>query len=161
LFGYDFTVEYRPGKLNGVAGALSRCEKDIAAIHAISAPTFQLFDRLRTKVQDDPEVAAMHTQLEGGIARAGCSQFDGLMLFWGKIFIPKASTLSLELPSHAHIGHESIQKTMTRWWASFYSSQALCRVCEFVQGCSLCQRNNYEHLHLGRTAEAIVLGLNS
>jgi hypothetical protein len=69
LFGYDFTVEYRPGKLNGVAGALSRCEKDIAAIHAISAPTFQLFDRLCTKVQDDPEVAAMRTQLEGGIAR--------------------------------------------------------------------------------------------
>jgi hypothetical protein len=46
LFGYDLTVVYRQGKLNGAADALSRQEEDPAAVHAISSPTFELFDKL-------------------------------------------------------------------------------------------------------------------
>jgi hypothetical protein len=34
LFGYDLTVEYRPGKLNGAADALSRRDEEVAAIHS-------------------------------------------------------------------------------------------------------------------------------
>jgi hypothetical protein len=41
LFGYDLTVEYRPGKLNGAADALSHRDEDVATIHSLSAPTFQ------------------------------------------------------------------------------------------------------------------------
>ena len=40
LFGYDFTVEYRQGKLNGAADALSRREADILAVKTVSTPTF-------------------------------------------------------------------------------------------------------------------------
>jgi hypothetical protein len=65
LFGYDLTVEYRPGKLNGAMNALSCHEEDVAAVLAFSAPIFAPFDRLRAEVQDDPEVAAVHAQLEG------------------------------------------------------------------------------------------------
>jgi hypothetical protein len=49
LFGYDFIVEYRTGKLNGAADALSRREEDVTVFHAISAPTFALFDKLRVE----------------------------------------------------------------------------------------------------------------
>lgn len=43
LFGYDFIVEYRPGKLNGVADALSRRDEDpMASLHNISSLTFEL-----------------------------------------------------------------------------------------------------------------------
>jgi hypothetical protein len=41
LFGYDLTVEYRLGKLNGAADALSHRDEDVATIHSLSAPTFQ------------------------------------------------------------------------------------------------------------------------
>jgi hypothetical protein len=56
LFGYDLTVEYRPGKLNGAADALSRRDEDNATVHAISAPTFQVFDILRAEATTDNQV---------------------------------------------------------------------------------------------------------
>jgi hypothetical protein len=54
LFGYDLTAEYRPGKLNGAADALSRRDEEVAAIHSLSTPTFQLFDALRAEVDTNP-----------------------------------------------------------------------------------------------------------
>jgi hypothetical protein len=48
-------VEYRQGKLNGAADTLSHQEVDTAAVHAISAPTFELFNKLRDEIQHSPE----------------------------------------------------------------------------------------------------------
>jgi hypothetical protein len=47
LFGYDLTVEYRPGKLNGAPDALFRREEPMGNLHSMSLPTFSLFDNLR------------------------------------------------------------------------------------------------------------------
>jgi len=59
LFGYDFTVEFRPGTLNTVADALSRRHDDEAAAHAISGPSFELFDELRREVQENLDLRAL------------------------------------------------------------------------------------------------------
>jgi hypothetical protein len=115
LFGYDLTVEYRPGKLNAAADALSRHEEDIAVVHTISTPTFALVDKLQTEFQQDAEAIEVRTQLARGIALKGWSLYDDMVLFKGKIFIPEASSLWPELMSHAHNGHEGVQKTMTCW----------------------------------------------
>jgi hypothetical protein len=71
LFGYDLTVEYRPGKLNGAADALSRRDEEVAAIHSLSAPTLQLFDALRAEANTDPQVADLRAKLAAGVAREG------------------------------------------------------------------------------------------
>jgi hypothetical protein len=47
LLGFDFRVEYKPGKMNVVADALSRRDTEMAAeAMALSAPSFQLFEDL-------------------------------------------------------------------------------------------------------------------
>jgi hypothetical protein len=73
---------------------------------------------------------------------------DDLLLFHGKVFIPDASPLWPQLMSFVHdVGHEGIEKTVNRFRASFYNSQAMRRVQEYVRGCEVCQRNKTEHLH--------------
>jgi hypothetical protein len=54
LFGYDLMVEYRTGKLNSVADALSRYDSDIIVARAVLAPTFALYNDLRLEHLHDP-----------------------------------------------------------------------------------------------------------
>jgi hypothetical protein len=148
LFGYDITVEYRPGRLNAAADALSRHEEETTTINAISAPTFALFDQLREESASDPQVVALRTKLLTDDAPEGWTVQDDLLLFRGKVFIPDASPLWPQLMSFAHdVRHEGIEKTVNRFRASFYNSQSMRRVREYVQGCEVCQRNKTEHLH--------------
>ncbi|XP_066347751.1 uncharacterized mitochondrial protein AtMg00860-like [Miscanthus floridulus] len=59
LFGYDFTIEYRLGTLNVGANALSWREVDDLLLHAITEPSFQLFDDLRHKQQLDDDLRVL------------------------------------------------------------------------------------------------------
>lgn len=64
LFGFDFTVEYRPGRLNTAVDALSRRdtpddgpEGDVegAVLCIRSGPTFALFDHIRRATAVAPD----------------------------------------------------------------------------------------------------------
>lgn len=57
MFGFDFRVEYRPGRLNTVADALSRRDSEELAMHAISTPTFNFYDALRREIETTLELA--------------------------------------------------------------------------------------------------------
>jgi transposase InsO family protein len=156
LFGYDLTVEYRPGKLNEAADALSRRDEDVAALHSISAPIFQLFDTLRADLANDSQGIELRAGLQNGTAPPGWTESNGLLLYNGKVFVPASSSMWSSLLAEAHeSGHEGIQKTLHRWRSSFYSPLAARRVREFVQGCSVCQRNKTEHLHPARLLQPL------
>jgi hypothetical protein len=148
LFGYDLTVEYRSGKLNGAADALSHRAEEVATVNAISVLTFELFDKLRLESESDPQVAAICVKLLVGEAQEGWTLQEDLLLFRGKIFLPDAASLWPQLLSFAHdSGHEGIEKKVNCLRASFYNQHILRRVHEYVQGCEVCQRNKTEHLH--------------
>jgi len=148
LFGYDLTVEYRSGKLNTVADALSRRDEDTPSACALSAPSFELYDTLREELSSDAQAVAIRANLATGQADDGWTEVDGMLLYKGRVFIPDASSLWPALLAHAHdVGHEGAQKTLHRWRASFFNAHALRRVREFVRGCTTCQRNKSEHLH--------------
>jgi hypothetical protein len=73
LLGYDLTVEYRSGKLNGVADALSRRAEEVVVVHAILTPTFKLFEKLRSESKSNPQVAVVRAKLLVGEAAEGWS----------------------------------------------------------------------------------------
>ena len=146
LFGYDLTVEYRAGKFNTIADALSRRDEDVAAL-VLSGPLFTDYGVLREELQLDATAQDLCTRLAARTAPAGWQLVDGL-LYNGKVFVPEDSSLWPQLLRAAHeAGHEGVQKTLHRLRASFYSSAAQRLVRDFVRGCAVCQRNKTEHLH--------------
>jgi hypothetical protein len=114
LFGFDFTVEYRPGRLNIVADALSRGDQHVGALHVLSTPTFQFYSELREELQNNTEPRELRDTI---VANKGepWSVHDGLIHKGTRVYIPKASAT---LPTVLHLahtaGHEGIQKTLQR-----------------------------------------------
>ena len=71
LFGFDFTVEYRPGRLNTVADALSRRDADPdseagAAFCARSGPSFAFVDDIRRATITAADAQQLRAHLEAG-----------------------------------------------------------------------------------------------
>ncbi|KAB5548165.1 hypothetical protein DKX38_011571 [Salix brachista] len=60
LMGFDFAVEYRAGKHNRVADALSRCMEDHPTIAAISMPILTLFTILDSRVVRNTHQILVH-----------------------------------------------------------------------------------------------------
>jgi hypothetical protein len=107
LFGYDFSVEYRPGRLNTVADALSRRGDDDAFLAATSVPSFQLYDELRREHQEDPKIRAY---CDGVVADRGVPWrvVDGLVLHGNRVVVPKSSAVLPAVLQLAHVGHEGV-----------------------------------------------------
>lgn len=66
LFGFDFKVEYRAGRLNTVADALSRRETTSGSVYTISTPTFQLYKDLQQDCASNQEFQLLHNQISIG-----------------------------------------------------------------------------------------------
>lgn len=164
LFGFEFRVEYRPGRLNIVADALSCRDGDSCVegagcagavlvptsmeLTAISSPSFRLFDELRQEIAASPELGALRDATAAGHRGEAWRVQDGLLLHNDRVFVPQASALLPEVLQLAHTtGHEGIQKTLQRLRTDFYVEQDRQLVRDYVRACSTCQRNKTESLH--------------
>jgi len=159
LFGYAFRVEFRAGKSNVVADALSRREGEspllaplvdsgTATLSAISVPSFWLFDDIRRELEADPELRARRDAVAAGAHGAAWTVRDGLLLHDGRVFVPDGSAILEEVLHLAHTGgHEGIQKTLQRLRTEFFVEHDRRVVTDFVRSCATCQRNKTETLH--------------
>ncbi|CAO2146507.1 unnamed protein product [Urochloa humidicola] len=93
LFGYDFSVEYNPGKNNTVADALSRRDEGALSAHALSSPAFQLFDEFRREAEHLPEILTAKQMIGRGEATSAWTIVDVLVLHDGRVFAPSSSAL--------------------------------------------------------------------
>jgi hypothetical protein len=93
LLGYDFTIEYRPGRLNTVADALSRRNSEEVHLNMISTPQFQLYDDIRATISSCPKLLALRNNIVAGLKDTVWSVKDDLICKSGKIFIPANSVL--------------------------------------------------------------------
>jgi len=148
LLGFDFTVEYKPGALNMVAGTLSRRDTEDGAVLAVSAPCFDYIDRLRQAPATDPALVALRDELTAGSRGAPWALTDDLVTYDGRLYVPPASPLLPELLAAVHEdGHEGVQRTLHRLRRDFHFPDMRRIVQDFVHACATCQRYKSEHLH--------------
>jgi transposase InsO family protein len=146
LFAFDFRVEYRPGRLNTVADALSRRDADDPQLAAVSSPSFQLFDELRREIRDSAELTALSTDITTGRRDGSWAVTDGLILRDGRVFVASTSPSLDAILQLAHAGHEGVQKTLHRLRSEFHVEHDRRAVTDFVRACPTCQRNKIDAL---------------
>jgi len=154
LFGYDFTVEYRPGRLNTVADALSRRDYELLAGDAEAAgtamcvrsgPSFALIDAIRQATASATDAQDLRGRLDIGELEAPWHLADGLLLHGRRLFVPDHDDLRHQVLELAHSsGHEGVQKTLHRLRADFYIPGDKALVQDWVRACVTCQRNKTE-----------------
>jgi len=155
LFGFDFSVEYRPGRLNTVADALSRRDAEAgapvsqegatAAALALSGPSFALLDDIRRAQEATHDSQQLLAQHRAGELEAPWRLVDGLLLHGSRVFVPDHGDLRHQVLLLAHsAGHEGVQKTLHRLRADFYIPRDRMLVQDWVCACTTCQRNKTE-----------------
>lgn len=148
LFGYDFRVEYRPGRLNVVADALSRRDTEVMSTHAVSAPSFAVCDDLKHEIATTPALTALKHEIIAGLREPQWTVRDGLILYSNKVFVPDISPLRDTALQLAHsAGHEGTQKTLQRLRATFHIAHDRSLDNDYVKACVICQKNKVESLH--------------
>jgi hypothetical protein len=81
LLGFDFTVEYKPGRQNIGADALSRRDAPTGHTCAITRTSFDLFEALRQSALTDPALITFREQLESGELGQPWALVDGIVTF--------------------------------------------------------------------------------
>jgi hypothetical protein len=154
LFGFDFTMEYRLGRLNTVADALSRRDSEReaegtegAAVSALSGPSFAFLDDVCRATREAEDAQHLLQQLVDRALAAPWRMNGGLLLHGGRIFVPDHGDLCHQALLLAHsAGHEGVQKTLHRLRTDFYIPGDRALVQDWVRRCSTCQRNKTETL---------------
>ncbi|POM80020.1 Hypothetical protein PHPALM_2194, partial [Phytophthora palmivora] len=158
---YNFRVEYKPGKLNVLADALSR-RPDYELAH-VSRVTTDLYDRIRLAYQEDknytPLVQFLHDGKNVKVDRLSPrqrAQLHRYELAYGllhyrvdlrdppRVVVPNDEDLKYDILLEAHdapiSGHLGREKTyqmvsQTFWWPRMYKW-----VAHYVKTCETCQR---------------------
>ena len=91
LFDFDFTMEYRPGRLNMVADALSCYDFNAVATdagaHAISRPSFRFIDDIRAATSTADDSCRLLQQLQDGELGEPWRLAEGLLLHGSHIYV--------------------------------------------------------------------------
>jgi hypothetical protein len=126
--------------------ALSCCHEEDIVVHALSIPNFILLDEFRVEAEHLLGIVAKHAQIDIRTAGLEWALVDALVVRRSRLFIPAIATAWPQVSEHAHgIGHEGVQKTLQRLYASTLGDNRLVR--DSIRSCSVCQRNKIEHLH--------------
>ncbi|PNX73902.1 transposon Ty3 gag-pol polyprotein, partial [Trifolium pratense] len=149
LLGYHYDIQYKPGKTNVVADALSRCcEPSSAELNLLSTPPFLFINELREELQQNSSYQELcHNVISDPTKFPDFVISNGLLLMNGRIWIPANSKFKVLLLKEFHEtpvgGHAGVIKTLKRLSANFYWQHMRKEIKDFVARCFICQQTKY------------------
>lgn len=155
LLGYSFVVEYKRGKENKAADALSRRSHDStehvpdsvheASLFLISFPCPLWLDLLKDSYNSDITYQQLLSQLaDSSLTSPGFSLQNGLILYKKNIFLSSSSPLKPLILQHVHDspigGHFGYLKTLHWIKQDFFWKGMKTHVKQHIKCCEVCQR---------------------
>jgi transposase InsO family protein len=166
LLGYHFVVEYKQGKENKVADALSRkedtdlkteVEKETAYLQAqthghlcaISFPSLTWLDDLRASYVEDKELKSLVSRLQAsGEGEGHYTLNQGLLLYKDRFCIGKESGMKIKVLALIHDsplgGHSGYLKSLHRAKKDWFWHGMKKDIKAYIRGCDTCQRLKHE-----------------
>lgn len=143
LMAYDYEIQYKHGKLNPAADALSRIESNRIVIQALSSVSTELMSMIQGSWENDRQLQLKIQCLQQGKYVKNYSWTDQQLKRKGKLVVSSNSDLRNELLQYFHGsalgGHSRINGTYMKLTVVFYWKNQLKNVREFVRQCIVCQ----------------------
>jgi hypothetical protein len=150
LLEFDFTIEYKRGKENLVADALSR---KFCKLFAISAVQPAWIKDVTASYTNDPQVKALLEQflINPPGTDSPYSLKAGVLRYKGQIVVGNNTNLRQSLIEAMHSsaigGHSGLRATYHRLKKIFYWPGMKKEVETWVSRCPVCQRSKHENCH--------------
>ncbi|KAJ3708704.1 hypothetical protein LUZ61_012409 [Rhynchospora tenuis] len=157
LLGLDYKIEYKRGKENKVADALSRVESQnwsiqqtVPTMHAISEIIPQWIQDILVSYTDDPWIAELQSKLAATPPPTELTCYQGILRYKGRICVGSGGNWR-EMILHAlHDtsvgGHSGVNATYQRVKKLFYWPHLKQFVHDHVSACQSCQINKPERV---------------
>ena len=150
LLGFDYVIQYRAGKSNVVADALSRSlGSDTASLFILSVPYFTFLEDLRKELQTNQEFVTLKEKICFDTkAYPDHSLTPHFILCRGRIWLPSDCSFIKTLLSEFHQSptgcHKDFRKTLDRVAENFIWNTMTVDTRNFVANCLDCQLIKYE-----------------
>jgi hypothetical protein len=140
FLGFDFVIEYKPGRDNITADALSR-----SFMIALSSPHSILIQQILEAIKSDSSLTALKAQCADGTQADTNYQVQHDYLFWkDRLVVPTQPSIIKQISTEFHAspigGHSGILRTKARISQQFYWPNMSKDIAKFVSECLICQQ---------------------
>ncbi|GJU12068.1 uncharacterized mitochondrial protein-like protein [Tanacetum coccineum] len=155
LAEFDYQLEYKPGKANVVADALSRKAKFVA----ITQAQFFLQDRIKEGLEHDPLAKKIIALAKDRRTQRFWLKEDMLLTKGDRLYVPKWGDLRRAILKECHDskwdGHPGITRTLALVEGTYYWPRIRDDVETFVQTCLIFQQDKIEQKKSGGLLEPL------
>ncbi|XP_075088549.1 uncharacterized protein LOC142170516 [Nicotiana tabacum] len=144
LLGYDYSIDYKKGKENVVADALSRREEGIQ-LYSISNVSSDILESVKASRTQDLTLQQLIKSIQEGKTTKPYYRFhNGILSRKNKLVIGTDQALRTKLLSYYHDspigGHSGITATLKRLKQDFYWKKMKQDVYNYIRSCDVCQK---------------------
>lgn len=151
LMGFDYMVQYRKGKENHAADALSRLHEEAELSVIVHSQKLKWKEELEESLVGDEAATRLITQLSIDPANnEGYTFVNGELKRFGRFYVGNSTDLRTRICVTLHDsiegGHSGVAASLKRVERLFYWPSLKTDITNHVKECDICQRNKPERL---------------